>query len=333
MAWSGRPPQIERPRETGALVELVFTRSGEEVLLCETNRIRLWNRRTDMQEVVGSGIAAEMYSVAVSPDEKIILCGDTQGRVHLWDRNQGKVVRTIPMHDDDVDRIRFSPDGRLMLTSSWDGTTKLWRVGSYEELAVFWAPPHCEDAAFSPDGKLLAISSQDNTFLYDVESQRPVHELRGHQNTVECLAFSPDGRLLATGSHDRTIRLWDVETGKTIRVIPAHRNKISAIDVSPDGRTIASGDQAGTVAFSHVETGRFLYDLKLADKAIRELAFSPDGTALAVAATEKVLMLQIDDVSKVDVAKFSAPENVGPDRPDGSRGRRQDGKPKQTKPE
>jgi WD40 repeat protein len=197
-----------------------------------------------------------------------------------------------------------------MLTSSWDGTTKLWRVGSYEESAVFRLPPHCDDAVFSPDGKLVAISSQDHAFLYDVGSRRLVNELRGHQNTAKCLAFRPDGRLLATGSHDRTIRLWDVETGKTIHVIPAHRNKISAIAISPDGRTIASGDHAGTVAFSHVETGRFLYDVKLADQAIRGLAFSPDGTALAVAATEKVLMLQIDDMPAVDIAEPSTPRDT-----------------------
>ncbi len=240
--------------------------------MCETNRLRLWNRRTDQQEVLGSGIAPEMRSVAVSPDDAAVLCGDKHGRVHLWDRKKGKVVRTIPMHDGDVNRIRFTPDGQLMLTSSWDGTTKLWRFGSYEELAVFRLPPHCQDAAFSPDGKWLAISSQDHAFLYDVETRQLVRELSGHQNTAQCLTFSPDGRLLATGGHDRTIRLWDVETGKTTRVVPAHRNKISAIAVSPDGRTIASGDLAGTVAFSHVETGRFLYDLKLADQAIRELS-------------------------------------------------------------
>ena len=296
-ASARRPPQMESPRETGDLVDLVFTRSGEEVLVCETNRIRLWNRGTGQQEIFGTGIAPEMSSVAISPDETTVVCGDLQGQVYLWDRVQGKVVRTVSMHDDHVDRIRFGPDGRMMLTSSWDGTTKLWRVDSHEELATFRLPPHCEDAAFSPDGKLLAISSQNDAIIYEVSSRKAVRVLRGHQNTASCLAFSPDGHQLVTGSHDRTIRLWDVESGETIRVIPAHKNKISAIDFSPDGRTIASGDKAGLLAFSHVETGRFLFDLKLADQAIRALMFSPDGKALAVAATEKVLMLQINDTS------------------------------------
>ena len=209
------------------------------------------------------------------------------------------------MHDDHVDRIRFRPDGGMMLTSSWDGTTKLWRVDSYDELATFRLPPHCEDAAFSPDGKLLAISSQNDVIIYEVSSRKAVHVLRGHQNTADCLAFSPGGAQLATGSHDRTIRLWDVESGEQIRVIPAHRNKVSAIDFSPDGRTIASGDKTGILAFSHVETGRFLFDLKLADQAIRALMFSPDGKALAVAATEKVLMLQINDTSTGGAAEAS----------------------------
>jgi WD40 repeat protein len=303
--WARRPPQMERPRETGDLVDLVFTRSGEEVLVCETNRIRLWTRGTGQQDIFGTGIAAEMSSVAISPDGRTVACGDLHGQVYLWDRVQGKVVRTVSMHDDHVDRIRFGPDGGMMLTSSWDGTAKLWRVDSCEELATFRLPPHCEDAAFSPDGKLLAISSQNDATIYEVSSRKAVHVLRGHQNTADCLAFSPDGRQLVTGSHDRTIRLWDVESGETIRVIPAHRNKISAIAISPDGRTSASGDKAGILAFSHVETGRFLFDVKLADQAIRALMFSPDGKALAVAATEKVLMLQINETSTGGAAQAS----------------------------
>ena len=61
---------MEYPREIGDPVDLVFTRSGEDVLVCETNRLRLLIRSTGQQGILGTGIAPEMSSAAISPDEK-----------------------------------------------------------------------------------------------------------------------------------------------------------------------------------------------------------------------------------------------------------------------
>jgi WD40 repeat protein len=64
----------------------------------------------------------------------------------------------------------FSPDGKRVVTASFDKTARLWDAASGKEIAV----------------------------------------LKGHTNQVQSAAFSPDGKRVVTASSDNTARLWDV---------------------------------------------------------------------------------------------------------------------------
>ena len=49
--------------------------------------------------------------------------------------------------------------------------------------------------AFSPDGRRLATGGEENTVkIWDVQTGRELHTLRGHNGDVYAVAFSPDGR-------------------------------------------------------------------------------------------------------------------------------------------
>ena len=69
-----------------------------------------------------------------------------------------------------VSSVSFSPDGQFLASGSWDGTVKVWEVGSWREVAT----------------------------------------LRGHQDCVSSVSFSPDGNFLASGSLDTTVKVWEV---------------------------------------------------------------------------------------------------------------------------
>src|SRR5262249_36211902 len=88
----------------------------------------------------------------------------------------GYPLRQFVGHTDLVREVEFTPDGKEVLTGSFDKTARLW------------------DAA---TGTLI------RTFA-------------GHSAGVRAIAFSPDGKHVLTGSGDSTMRLWDAASGEGI---------------------------------------------------------------------------------------------------------------------
>src|SRR5262249_9249629 len=86
----------------------------------------------------------------------------------------------------------YSPDGKLVVSGSWDRTARVWDARTGRELACLRGHrDRLMDLAFSPDSKMVASASQDKTVkLWDLASRRAVATLSGHKNWVGAVALS-----------------------------------------------------------------------------------------------------------------------------------------------
>lgn len=104
-------------------------------------------------------------------------------------------------HQNTIGAVALSKDGRLIITSSRDCTSKAWSVDSGDCLTTF----------------------------------------RGHEGWVGAVAVCIDGQRAVTGSDDRTVRVWEVSTGTCVAVLTGHSDAVTSIAVSDDGRWAISG--------------------------------------------------------------------------------------------
>ena len=56
--------------------------------------------------------------------------------VSIWDAADGKELTTLRGHESTLPDSSFSPDGKLVLTTSWDRTARVWNAETGEQAAV-----------------------------------------------------------------------------------------------------------------------------------------------------------------------------------------------------
>ncbi|CAE6501690.1 unnamed protein product [Rhizoctonia solani] len=216
--------------------------------------IRLWDVNTRRQ--LGQPITDNYtyYSVAFSPDAKLVASGcggylslgPSACSVQLWDvQNMTAVANPFKGHAYPVSSVQFSPDGLRVASGSDDKTIRVWDV-EHGTTVVGPLDGHTEwvlSVAVSPDGSQIASCSQDMTIrLWDTRSGRTIgNSYQGHTDWVRSVAFSPHGTYVASGGTDKTVRVWDMRTGGQVQLYEEPTDSVYSVAFSPCGQYIASG--------------------------------------------------------------------------------------------
>jgi WD40 repeat protein len=165
---------------TAQIYGVAFTPDGERAVTSSFDTtLRLWR-------IADGGLIAELkghkdkvHSLAIRASDTMIASGDWAGEIRLWDGNTGQFLRTLANQGGDVGSLRFSPDGKRLLSTfgycaSCTSIQHVWEVATGKELVAYTS----------------------------------------HDNSVVATAVSPDGNLAATGGGvQKQIRIWELETG------------------------------------------------------------------------------------------------------------------------
>jgi WD40 repeat protein len=196
---------------------------------------------------------------------------------------------TLRGHSGDVTSVAYSPDGRRLLTVSWDGTAIVWDAATGKAVLPFRTLRGTEEpmtaAAFSPDGRRLATGTFDGVVkVWDAATGKEVLAPKGHRRWVRVVAFSRDGRRLITGSLDG-MKIWDAATGEEIRAVGGP-GEIHDLALSPDGTRLAIAYSPGLVRVWDAAAGKEVLSLSGHAGVVRGVAYSPDGSRLATASED-----------------------------------------------
>ncbi|MDF5756053.1 WD40 repeat domain-containing protein [Spongiactinospora sp. TRM90649] len=196
-------------------------------------------------------------------------------------------------HPDELWNVAFSPHGRVLATSSLDGTARLWDLTTMKPVATLGGHTHyVYSVVFSPDGRVLATGSQDGTVrLWDMATSRLITVLKGHTDAADPV-FSPDGRTLVTTSRDEIVRLWDTRTMKRAATLGDHTGPIMCVRFAPDGATLATSSSDGTARLWDTATGRSIARFTCPFPDQSPLIFTSDGELLAVHSDQERVWLR-----------------------------------------
>jgi WD40 repeat protein len=238
--------------------------------------LKLWDADTGAEGATLHGHADEVGCCVVTPGASHVVSGSDDRTLIVWTlgridpatggqteagvREPGAYlmpVDTTPLrgHTGGVTGCDVSPDGSFIVSSSEDGSLKLWDPAGAELATLKGHDEPVLDSAVAPDAATVVSASWDRTLkLWDVGKRRARATLEGHTEGVTACAFSPDGRFVVSASVDGTLRLWDAKSGRELVTLAGHEMPVLGCAVSPDGSFVASASADTTLRLWDAET-------------------------------------------------------------------------------
>ena len=291
--WNAATAQVTRTLGPfpGVSFSLSVSEDGQRLLVANSDErtVRLWDL-TSGKEIespqpngtLGALIDLQihgglLWSTSFVPgSDDVLTVGGSDAR--LWDVKTGQERMSFSPHGA-VACARFSPQGDMVVTGSWDNSAKIWNAKTGQVIRKLEGEhtSFVNTATFSPDGQFVLTASDDGTAkVWGVESGKVVLTLRGHTDRVRSAVYSPSGESIMTTSSDATARLWNAKTGEFIREFKGHRFAVLCAEFSKDGQWLITAGEDNTARLWKVDSAELLQTLAGHTASVTSVAFSPD---------------------------------------------------------
>ncbi len=207
------------PLQAGTNVAaLAFDREGLQMAIAREGTVEIWDwssrrrSRTWELEPVESEVEG-VTDLAWQPGGSILAAAHADGIITLLDVHSGESQR-LKAHTMVVTRVMFDPRGDVLVSTSWDGTTRFWDARSGRPLLTTQAG---YALAFDSSGRsLFYFKERLGLGAWDYEAAAGFARLTlplGNSDRILGVDFSPDGRWLA-GTTTEGVHLWNRHTSE-----------------------------------------------------------------------------------------------------------------------
>jgi WD40 repeat protein len=200
--------------------------------------------------------------------------------------------------------LAYSPDGRLIVTASDDGTARLWNAHTGTAL-----PPILEhgarvsSAAFDAHGAHVLTMADDGwAHVWQASSGKEITKWRAEAPSARVAEFSPAGGLIATaGRRNSPVRMWTWDGATAPVPAPVStlgeegaewRAAITSLAFDPAGTLLITTAWDQPTRIWSTRTGKLIYELAssstghASEEAVLYAKFSPDGRRVVTAARD-----------------------------------------------
>ena len=251
---SSEPPDYDRtfsidmPGHRTDIRSLALSSDDRMLASASNGNLKVWNVKT--QNCIRTLECGYALCSSFLPGDKIVVVGNRNGDLELFDIASSTLIDTVKAHDGPVWTLHVHPDGRSMVTGSADKSVKFWNFEIVQEdipgtkrttprlrlnhTRTLKVADDILSIRFSPDSRLVAVALLDNTVkVFFVDSLKLFLNLYGHKLPVLNMDISYDSKLIVTCSADKNVRLWGLDFGDCHKAFFAHQDSIMQVAFVP----------------------------------------------------------------------------------------------------
>ena len=279
---------------------IAFVADGDYIVSGNGSRIRRWRVEDGKEDGQPMRAGSEVWSIAVSRDEKWIVSGTSFGQVTVWDAgSHSKAIEFRGHGYRVVYAVDVSSDGTRIATGSSDWTVCVWSLSTGKKLlGPFKHDDGVTAVKFSPDGRCIATAtwrrsvriydSHDGCLLVDTPIQ--VGSLHN-----QSLAWTGLGKEFLALSKDGDIHCIDVATGTTLSKWAIHSDYDPECIALTNHSAFIAASANSSVSLWDMATHKQIGPLIHHPGNVRYLAISPNQD-LAISGGEKIILRKLPDI-------------------------------------
>ncbi|KAL8893874.1 MAG: hypothetical protein Q9192_004834 [Flavoplaca navasiana] len=189
-----------------------------------------------------------------------------------------------------VNVVRWTPEGRRLLTGSYSGEFTLWNGTAFNFETIMQAHDVAiRSATYSHNEDWLLSACNDGVIKYWQPNFNNVKAIQAHTDPIRGISFSPNDTKFVTASDDATLKIFDFSGGVEESTLTGHQWDAKTVDWHPTKGLLVSGSKDHQVKLWDPRTGRCLTTLHGHKNTLTKTLFEPSrGQLLATCGRDQI---------------------------------------------
>jgi hypothetical protein len=192
-----------------------------------------------------------IWGLRFSLDSKLIFSASRDATVGCFEVSSGHCIARRRVHDNEINDITISPDGRLLATVSDDQTVRLLDINLHCQAILEGHNALVFRALFLPGQDLLATCDHaGGIFLWDLKHKRPIKVFYdyGRRSDLQITGINAgvSGDVIASANIDGFVMVRNIKDGRLLTRLNA-KEELYSVALCEQKGLIAAGGEAGKV--------------------------------------------------------------------------------------
>ncbi|HEY0375640.1 MAG TPA: TIR domain-containing protein [Pyrinomonadaceae bacterium] len=263
---SSQLPRTVMRGHTGRITKVAFSPDQSHVLTASLDgTTRLWSADGRGDPLILGQHSGAVTDAVFSPDGSLVATASGDKTARVWPAN-GAGAGQVLGHDEAVERVQFTFDGRWLATVS-QGRAAFWQLGGTARAALALPDNRNVTRLWLSDKSLSGWAAADDASVWAFELsgqgevsvktalKRPAEfDKEFPQVRVDSVTFSPDGSHVAF-VHDKQALVERLDqTSKP--VVLAHDDRVNSLDFNSDGSRAVTASSDGKARVWETESGK-----------------------------------------------------------------------------